>query len=269
MGPHVAWNNLRLRPGPCTTTSFPNPWDDDRWEETMCEACDLGSCTVPGAACLDFTNAAGEVTVSDLLFYTGTLPAYAAPLSAEVTVINDPTFVDRLELTITNGTTRPVEDVWFVYRQATDTCIDPSACTVIGADVAWAHFDVVAGSSTSDARLDIVRVDAPLDDDGYPIEALALPEEWLAMPAALTARLMEHGLTAEEAAAFMRNWETIFFGLMGSDSVWVEPFYRDGSALIYFMSDEEYDAQLPLTASPPPAETVRVGMIYQNVPGTP
>jgi hypothetical protein len=266
MGPRVVWENLTLRPGPCTTTAFPNPWDDDRWEESMCEACSLESCVVPGADCLDFTNAAGETTISDLLFYTGTLPEYRAPLTAEVAVINDPTSMDRIELTITNNTTRPVEDVWFVYREASDSCIDPSACAVVIADLAWAHFDEVGGGATLDERLDIVRVEAEVDEGGFPVGPLAPPAGWLAMPGELTAKLLEHGLTAEETAAFMRNWETIFFGLMGSDSMWIEPFYRNGSALIYFMSGEDYDAQLPLTASPPPIETVRVGMIYEPLP---
>lgn len=266
MGPRVVWENLTLRPGPCTTTPFPNPWDDDRWEETMCEACDLESCVVPGAACLDYTNAGGETTVADLLFYTGTLPEYRAPLSATTRVINDPAFVDRIELSIENPTPRTVEDVWFVYRQATDTCIDPSACSVVSADLAWAHFDRVAAGSTLDERLDIVHVEAAVDETGFPVEPLDLPEGWRALPAELAERLVARGLTAAEAAAFQRNWDTIFFGLLGSDSVWSEPFYRDGSALIYFMSREDYDAQLPLAATPPPAETVRVGMIYQNLP---
>lgn len=266
MGPRVAWENLRLRPGPCTTTAFPNPWDDDRWEEPMCEACDLESCVVPGAACLDYTNAGGETTVADLLFYTGTLPDYRAPLAATVRVINDPVSIDRIELSVANSAARAVEDVWFVYRQATDTCIDPSACSVVSADLAWAYFDRVAGGTTLDERLDVVRVEAPVDETGFPTEPLDLPEGWRALAAQLTEKLVARGLTAAEAAAFQRNWDTIFFGLMGSDSAWSEPFYRDGAALIYFMSREEYDAQLPLAATPPPAETVRVGMIYQYVP---
>ncbi|MBN1769692.1 MAG: hypothetical protein JXB32_00405 [Deltaproteobacteria bacterium] len=266
LGPRVEWNDLALRPGPCTITAFPNPWDDDRWEETMCEACDLESCVVPGAACLDFTNPAGETTISDLLFYTGTLPDYRGPLAAEARVINEPGFADRLEVTITNRTPRAVEDVWFVYRQATDSCIDPSACSVVSADLAWVHFDEVAGGASFDEPLDIVRVEAAVDETGFPVEPLTLPAEWLALGDDLTARLVERGLTAGEAAAFMRNWDTIFFGLLGSDSVWSEPFYRNGAALIYFMSPEDYDAQLPLRASPPPVETVRVGMIYENLP---
>ena len=266
LGPRVVWDNLVLRPGPCTTTAFPNPWDDDRWEDTMCESCSLASCVVPGADCLDFTNAAGETTVSDLLFYTGTLPDYRGPLAAEVAVINEPGFVDRLELTISNRTARVVEDVWFVYRQTADRCIDPSACSIVSADLAWAHFDGLAGSSSFVERLDVLRVEAAVDEDGFPVEPLALPAEWLALGGELTAKLVARGLTAGEAAAFMRNWETIFFGLLGSDAVWSEPFYRNGSALIYFMSEEDYDAQLPLRASPPPVETVRVGMIYENLP---
>jgi hypothetical protein len=266
LGPQVVWNNLTLRPGPCATTPFPNPYGDDPWMDGMCEACNLSSCVVPGADCLDFTDAAGVATVSDLLFYTGRLPDYRAPLEAGVSVINDPTFVDRLEVSISNSTSRTVEDVWFIYRQTTDSCIDPSACPVISADIAWAYFDEVAGDSGFGTQLDVLRFEVELDEYGFPIGELELPREWLDLGKDLTAKLVERGLTSEEAGAFMRNWDTIFFGLMGSDSYYIEPFYRNGGALIYFMSDQDYNAQLPLTASPPPIETVRVGMIYENVP---
>jgi len=64
----------------------------------------------------------------------------------------------------------------------------------------------------------------------------------------------------------LRFRQTTFFGLMGSSARYIYPFYSNGAFLVYFMSREEYDAQLPLAASPPPAETVRVGMVYQSVP---
>jgi len=265
LGPQVLWNNLTLRPGPCTTTPFPYPYYDDPYTEGMCEVCNLASCVVPDADCLDFTDAAGVTTVADLLFYTGRLPDYRAPLGASVTVINDPTYSDRLELMISNDTSRTVEDVWFIYRRTVDSCIDPSACPVIAADIAWAYFDEVAGNSGFGTQLDVLHFETEVDEYGFPIGELELPQEWLDLGKDLTARLVERGLTSEEAGAFMRNWNTIFFGLMGTDAYYIEPFYRNGGALVYFMSDEDYNAQLPLTASPPPIETVRVGMIYENV----
>lgn len=265
LGPQVRWDNLTLRPGPCTATPFPNPYDDDPWEEGMCEACNLASAVVPDSDCLDFTDAAGVTTVANLLFYTGRLPEYRAPLEASVTVINDPTFLDRIELTISNNRSETVQDVWFIYRQTTDSCIDPSACPVISADIAWAHFDEVAGNSGFGTQLDVLRFETEVDEYGFPIGELELPQEWLDLGKDLTAKLVERGLTSEEAGAFMRNWNTIFFGLMGTDAYYIEPFYRNGGALIYFMSDQDYNAQLPLAASPPPIETVRVGMIYENV----
>jgi hypothetical protein len=41
--------------------------------------------------------------------------------------------------------------------------------------------------------------------------------------------------------------------------------YRNGGALLYFMSEDEYEEQLPIETSVEPAESVRLGMIYQHL----
>ena len=86
-----------------------------------------------------------------------------------------------------------------------------------------------------------------------------------AKPDGLRDVLVERGLTGSEAAAFMANWRDVVFGVMGSDSGFSEPLYRNGAAVAYFLPDADYDEQLALDVSPPPRELVRVGMVYERL----
>ena len=123
----------------------------------------------------------------------------------------------------------------------------------------------VLGQGTT---LNIQHFEAEVDEYGYPIEELPLPEEWLDLGKDLTEMLIERGLTELEAGAFMRNWDALFFGLMGTDSYYIDPFYSNGAFVIYFMPQSDYNAQLALSANPPPEQIVRVGMIYEKIPVT-
>lgn len=267
LGPHVMWNNLVLRPGPCETTPFPVPYMDDDPVDGMCEACNLALCVAEDATCLTFTDPAGATTISKLLFYTGRLPDYRSPLSTTVSFVPspEPDDVEALGLSISNNSSYNIEDIWFIYRQTQSTRIDPSACPVVAADIAWSFFDNLSPSMGMATTLGIRHFEVEVDEHGFPVGEMELPAEWLNLGKDLTAKLIERGLTESEAGAFLRNWDTVFFGLMGSDTYYIEPFYQNGAFLIYFMNNEDYDAQLPLIASPPPTETVRVGMIYENV----
>ncbi|MBW2262825.1 MAG: hypothetical protein JRG91_12690 [Deltaproteobacteria bacterium] len=258
-GAFVDWDGLQVRPGPCETTPFPTVYDEP-WVEEPCEACTLGSCVVPGASCLTHGG-----TVATLLFYAGTMPDYSAPLQASVWTEG----VDgMIGFELSNVSGARVHDVWFLYRTTTSTCeyMPEEYCPVATADLAFAYFDEVSAGSGFATSLELVHLEAELDTSGMPIPGtLGSWDEWDSLPEELRDALVERGLYGEEADAFMAAWDTALFGLLGWDSFSIEPMYRNGGALLYFMSDDDYEAQLPLEASPEPSEVVRLGMIYQHL----
>ena len=263
---HIVWEDLQIFPGPCEITPFPSPWDDpgpDDPEPGYCEACALSTCVVDGAACVNHMFEGDIGTVANLLFYTGQLPDYEPPVHATVDRAGD-----MLSVGVENLSSQVVEDIWLIYRQTEDACIDPSACPVVKADIAWMYIEELEGSAGQGTSMTVQHFEAEVDEYGWPIEDLPLPQEWLDLGKDLTAMLIDRGLTELEAGAFMRNWDTIFFGLMGTDSYYIDPFYSNGAFVIYFMSGSDYNAQLALSANPPPEEIVRVGMIYEKIPVT-
>ncbi len=258
--PRVAWEGLQVAPGSCDTTPFPSAWEDP-WTEGYCEACTLGQVVVESASCITH----GE-NKARLLFYTGDLPSYEAPLVATAEAVAGPDGASHVLFSVDNASGMAFDDVWLVYRQTTDWCIDPSACPVATADIAWVYLSRVEPFSGEGLTVPIQHFEADLDDYGYPIPGtLGLPDEWEELGSQLEAELTGRGLLPAEAGAFMDAWETIFFGLMGSDAGFIEPFYSSGGSIIYFMPAEQYDEQLPLETSLAPTELIRVGMIYERL----
>lgn len=257
-GPYVQWSGLGVRPGPCEPTPFPTLYENP-WMETFCEACTLGSCVVPAAACLTHGD-----TVATLLFYAGNMPGLRAPLQGAV-------WTEGIEgmvgFEVSNESSRSVRGVWFLYRSTTSTCTFPEEyCPVATADLALAYFDEIEPGSGIGSSLPLVHLEAELDEYGNPVPGtLGSWEEWEALAGELGASLVERGLYGEEADAFLAAWDTALFGILGADSSTIEPMYRNGAQLLYFLSPEQYDEQLPLEVSPAPAESVRLGMVYQHL----
>lgn len=259
LGPSVQWAGLQVRPGPCETTPFPSVYESP-WVEEMCESCTLHTCVAPGAACLTHGD-----TVSTLLFYNGDMPSYSPPLDGEV-------WHDGIDGTISvslsNISSKVVEGVWFLYRDATSAggCFPGESCPVVAADLALMYFDTFDPGSGMGSSVELIHLEAELDPEGWPIPGtLGSWDEWDALAHELREALIDRGLTSGEADAFLSAWDTTLFGLLGSGSFYVEPMYRNGGALLYFMGPEEYDALLPLEASPEPVEMVRLGMVYQHL----
>ena len=169
---------------------------------------------------------------------------------------------------ISNDSGSRVDDVWFLYRTTTSVCeyMPDEYCPVATADLAFAYFDEVSAGSGFATSLELVHLEAELDPAGMPIPGtLGSWDEWDSLPGELRDKLVEHGLYDGEADAFMAAWDTALFGLLGRDSYSIEPMYRNGGALLYFMDGDDYEAQLPLETSPEPVESVRLGMIYQHL----
>jgi hypothetical protein len=259
LGPAVEWTGVQVRPGPCDATPFPSVYDEP-WFEEPCETCTLHTCVVDGASCLTHSD-----TVSTLLFYNGSMPSYEPPLEGQVWREGT---AGSLDFSLSNDSGRTVESVWFLYRQTTSVegCFPGEFCPVIAADLALMYFDRLDPHSGMGGSVEIVRLEAELDESGWPVPGtLGSWDEWEALAGELHAALEERGLFTVEADAFLAAWDTTLFGLLGYDSYYVEPMYRDGGALLYFMGRAEYDERLPLEASPAPRETVRVGMVYQHL----
>jgi hypothetical protein len=262
LGPQIEWSNLSLRPGPCEATPFPFPDF-----ENLCEVCNLWGCLVDEAGCIGQAAPDGTVTISKLLFYAGGVGGYTPPLETNAYPLDCAIDAEGcMNFHMKNGTSHDIEDIWLVYRQAYGDCIEPfMGCPLVSADLGFRFIErVPAGQETNEVVV-YNRYDAPLDPDGWPTGDLPLPPEWLDLDKDLLSKLVERGLTESEAGAFVRNWDTVFFGIIASDSWYVDPLYSDGAIVIYFMSPEDYGAQFPLAASPPPRELVRVGMIYQKL----
>jgi len=258
-GAFVSWEGIQVRPGSCETTPFPTIYDEP-WVEEPCEACTLGSCVVPGTSCLTHGD-----TVATLLFYAGTMPDYSAPLHGSVWEEGTD---GTIGFELSNDSGARVDDVWFLYRTTTSVCeyMPDEYCPVATADLAFAYFDEVSPGSGFGTSLELVHLEAELDPSGMPIPGtLGSWDEWDSLPDELRTALIDHGLYPPEADAFMAAWDTALFGLLGWDSYSIEPMYRNGGALLYFMSEDDYEAQLPLETSIEPAETVRLGMIYQHL----
>jgi hypothetical protein len=261
-GTPLAWNNLRLGRGDCLATPFPYPWDAD-----PCEVCNLGTCVVEDADCLTFAAPDGTVTTSKLLFYSGPMGGFSPQLEGEAVMALTDDEGATIDFTVRNASPRAVRDVWLIYRDAQGPCIEPwMACPVSSASLAFMHLDTIEAGQAFSQMIPVEFYQAPLDPSGWPTGDLPLPEEWLNQGKELTDKLVERGLTQMEAGAFLANWNEIFFGLLAADYYYVEPLYANGALLIYFMDREAYDAQFPLTATPAPRESVRVGMVYQVLP---
>jgi hypothetical protein len=257
--PTLLWSGLHVEPGPCATTPFPSPYEDP-WADGFCEACTLSLSVVEEAACITYGG-----QVASLLFYTGRMPGYESPL-----VVGSRTFTavdgtEQVAFDVENRSGRPVGPVWLVYRDTESTCMDPSACPVTAAEIAWYYLDEVDPTETLAFTVPIQRFEAELDESGWPVGPLDLPAEWNDLGGDVHAALEAEGLTAAEADAFMNAWDPVFFGLMGDDAIYIEPLYANGSSAITFMSREDYDALLPLETSSPAEEIVRVAMIYDTI----
>jgi len=166
-----------------------------------------------------------------------------------------------------NNTSHDIEDIWLIYRQTYDNCYGDMPyweCPLTAADVGFRFIDKVPSSQEISEVVVYNRYDAPLDPTGVPTGDVPVPAEWLDLDKGLLASLVERGLTEGEAGAFLRNWDLVFYGLLGGDSTYIEPMYSNGAFVIYFMGPEDYNAQFPLAADPAPREQVRVGMIYQK-----
>jgi hypothetical protein len=255
----LLWEGLRVEPGPCSPTPFPSPYDDP--EGGFCEACTLSLSVVEEASCVTYGG-----QVARLLFYTGRLPGYEAPLEVESYTFTAVDGSEQVAFELLNDSGRTVRGVWLVYRDTTDSCIDPSACPVVSADIAWSYIDEVGPSESLALSLPILHFEAELDEYGYPIPGtLGLPAEWEDLGEDLDVSLQAQGLTAAESHAFMNAWDTVLFGLMGSDAVFLEPLYQNGSSVAYFMDRADYDEHLVLETSSPADEVVRVGMVYEQL----
>ncbi len=261
LGPHVSWNDVHVSPGACDPTPFPNIYDEP-WVYDLCEACTLGTCVVEEAACLTVGD-----QVSRLLFYAGDMPGMAAPLSGLFTLIpGDPGTWPVARYDVLNTSGRSVKDVWLMYRQTTSNCMYYEYCPVTTADLAVGYIGTLAPGAGVTVDLPVVHLEAELDSEGMPIPGtLGSSEEWDETSGEIRAALVEQGLFLAEADAFMAAWHVAMFGLLGSDSYMLEPLYRNGASMLYFLDRETYDAQLPISVSPPPEESVRVGMIYQHI----
>jgi len=256
LGPELLWEGLQVAPGPCAATPFPEPWDQPGDQPGFCEACDLQRSVVADAACVTYGD-----QVSPLVFYTGQLPDYTAPLQMQLEVDGDgaPT-----SFVASNVSDRPVEHIWAIYRSVQDSCVDPSLCPVVSASVAWAYIPSVEPGERANLPVELTHLEVPVDEHGFPQGGgVQPPAEWAAIGLQLEAVLQERGLYAAEAQAFRANWDRVFLGLMGSDAGFSEPLYSNGALAFYMLPAEQpYGGQLPLTMDPLPTEQVRVGMVY-------
>jgi len=264
-GPRIEWSDMDINPGPgpCEPTPFPLPWDDP-----LCEICSLGSCVVEEAGCIIHPHEEGEPMVSKLLFYAGSVGDYRPALTAGASFDCDADIEwPCVSFYIENDSPYDIERAWLVYRETAGACLDPwDYCPITSADIAFEFIEEIPSGETVLRQKTIRRYEAALDPEGNPLGELPLPDEWIDLGKDLLVELLDKGLTEPEAAAFVNNWQHVYFGLMDPHA-WnmAEPLYSNGAFLIYFMDTDEYDRQFELSADPPPREAVRVGMIYQKL----
>lgn len=256
-GTHVSWNDVLVSPGSCDATPFPSIWEEP-WVYDYCEACTLGTCVVPDAACLSTAD-----QVAKLLFYAGDMPTMTAPLSATVSMVPGDASVT---VDVLNHSERTVQDIWVLYRDTTSVCEYYEYCPVATADLAVGRIESLEPGRGILSVLDTVHLEAELDESGVPIAGtLGSSEQWESVPQEVALALQTLGLTGQEADAFIAAWHVAMFGIMGDDATYLEPYYRNGVSLLYFMDRASYDDALPLTVSPTPTELARVGLIYQHL----
>jgi hypothetical protein len=258
LGPTVDWRGLEVRPGPCETTPFPTAIDSPGIDD-MCEACMLGTCVVEDAACITH----GDVT-STLLFYNGEVPGFAPPLAGRAELDPD---ARTVAFDVTNVSESPVEGVWLLYRRTESACSFPTPdCPIVWADLALAYLDVVEPGAGHALDLPVVHLESELDGDGIPLPGtLGTWDEWEELASELHAALRARGLFEQEASAFVSSWDLTLFGVLGDSAIFLEPLYREGASMLYFTGRERYDAVFPLEASPAPAGSVRLGMVYHHL----
>jgi len=253
MGQDIAWDGVEVHNEACEETPFPEPpWDGG--ESIAPEVTQLGPLVVDEASCVEH----GE-TVAKLLFYTGKLPEWEAPLTINYQIDGQGTTLFGV---LQNSSDQDIEHVTVVMRLVDDECIDPSGCWVHQAVLAHAVVDKVPAGGEAAITADLINVYAVDDQFGGVLE---LPEAWIGQADSLKQKLVEMGLFEAEADAFMTAWTGIFFGVLSSASTFFEPEYSNGLFLIYPISQKTYDQQLELTLSHTPEELVRVGFVYQKV----
>ena len=129
-GQSVAWENIQVSNGACSTTPTPTP-DTTQMEPEDREIYQLPQWVVEDASCLTYGD-----TVSKLLFYTGRFASYTPPLEATVARVENDAG-NGLFVNVQNNFFTSIGPVIFLYRDVKSECIDPSGCDIVGADLAW------------------------------------------------------------------------------------------------------------------------------------
>ena len=250
----VVWNEVQVHNGACETTNSPLPTGEGPWRELY----ELPSWVVGEASCL----VTGGV-VSKLLFYTGVLANYDAPLLIDASMADtgQGTFV---RFQVTNRSIDPIGPIMLMYRDAAGFCIDPSMCPVDNAELAWGTLEGIAPGATEVVMFPLVSLQA-----GTEGQVIVYPDGWLAQTAELGALLTNAGLFPAEIQVFHQAWDALLFGVFSSDIVYSLPGYSNGAFALYQWSERHTAEQLALTITPPPTELRRAILEYQKVSMTP
>ena len=264
LGAKVEWNGVQVTQGECDLTPTPQPeWSDEILpEDVPPEIYQLPDWIVGDADCLAYQD-----TKSRLLFYNGEMPNYSAPIEAEVHFVNESDGEEKsLSFTMTNKGSRPVYDVFYLYRDTVSPCsggslpLEPPYCPVVFAELAWGYLPVLQPNDDVTVEAEVVRLES-----GDEWTSVTIPEGWSAQADTLREGLIKAGLSEAEAARFMQSWNEIFFGVRGLDAQDYMPEYKNGAFVIYRLAPEDYEAALPLLLDPPPRERVRVMVEYRQL----
>lgn len=255
-GQMLEWNGVEVSQGDCQTTATPTP-DYDLMEPVDLEIYQLPNWVVDDADCLTHGD-----TVSKLLFYTGEFEDYQPPIIGTFDPNSDITGspIQMAQFDLENTSDQEVGPIILLYRDTLASCMDPSWCPVIEADVVFGVLEKLAAGESKMVLLPVHHLSS-----GSDYEQVSLPDGWDAMSERLEEELALAGLFSDEIGVFMRTWDHLFFGLMGEDSFFTEPDYENGAFLIHFWPDEHTELMLPLSLDPAPTEQKRAMVQYQKI----
>ncbi|MDX9722815.1 MAG: carboxypeptidase-like regulatory domain-containing protein [Myxococcota bacterium] len=254
----LQWNGIALSPGPCTLSPTPQPdWDGIESKEIY----ELPHWIVDEAACLQHAQ-----TTSKLLFYTGNLEEYEAPLRLRASVLESEEGA-QVVFDLRNEGSFDLGPIMLLYRDPTSTCVDPSLCVVHELRIAWTKVEKLEAGSSKIVELPLLHLKTEGSGD-FP-EPVELPEAWAAQADTLATWLRNESLYTSEIEVFAEAWTELFFGIHGNDAVYRLPGYRNGAFALWMWPPSWEQTQLSLSFSPQPSELSRAIVEYQEAPLVP
>ncbi len=262
-GETARWEDVALDPtGTCTPSPLPTASDAPCAQlgpRDQCESAMLGVVRTTDAACVS-VGAATE----RFLFYRAAATRFTPPLVFERTHVYE-------QVRVTNEGSAPIPGLlvrlWTDGMRARALAVAPPG----------PHASVVVGNDFDAAEAAAVDEDSrgPADHPVQADDETSRPSSVGPARSAISAAMLELGLTPSEADAFLDAWSSVLFSQGGTvpiDTLTADRFGGDGDpapreTFLYFLPEPSADGIAELSFDPPPRAVHRAIAVWSSLRG--